>query len=128
MSEPGGERLVDEATLVAPLDMAGQLGRADTDARQRHAAMTVRLFKAAAKPRARREEQLVIVAAGKGSGQRIVAARLEPRPCSRVDRHGICVDPDTHAAGLSNLPESLGKSIAEIHAGAGGAIPSEQST
>ncbi len=69
-----------------------------------------------AQPRRHRKQELVIFASTEGVAQRRAI----------LDGERLGVDDGAKAAGVSNLPDTVGQTIAQIDARAGGAVAAEQ--
>jgi len=77
-------------------------------------------------PGRHREHQLVILAARKRFGNRIDPAPFEPLPRVALDWQRVRIDLHPHPAGKSQLGESVGQPVTQVHACAGRAQPGKR--
>jgi hypothetical protein len=72
------------------------------------------------------KKKFKIVAALQGHVNRLPASTAEPVPALRRNRNGCGVERDAHRRGLRELPHTISKPIAQVHAARGRTVAPEQ--
>src|SRR5688572_26978008 len=73
-----------------------------------------------------REEQLVVVSAGKGRCDRIASTPLVPPSSALAERKRARIERDADLRRGRDLAYGIGQPVAQVHAARGGAIAAEQ--